>query len=201
VTVDGPDFPISNGTSTQLNVVGTNRKPRYWPHSPSKRTGKSNDLDDFVPESWLSNTTLATSRPEADEKQDDTDGLEEASYDTNTSGSLFKPIINSFISFSEGVRACPGRRFAQVQITAVITAIFQKYSVELDVSDWASDEEVARMGTAEKAVYQKAAIRAESVLRRCEQRTITLQMRPGEEVPVRFVEKGKERFAGLYELG
>ena len=200
VSVDGREFPISSGTFIQLNVVATNRNPRYWPHSPSKRTGKSNDLDDFVPERWLSNTTLSNSQPNVDEKQEDVDGLEEASYDTSTSGSLFKPVKNSFISFSEGARACPGRRFAQVEITAVLTAIFQKYSVELDVSEWASDEEVARMGTAEKrAVYQKAMIRAESVLKRCEQRTITLQMRPGDKVPVRLVVRGKERFAGLMD--
>ena len=198
--VDGRDFSISNGTSIQLNVVGTNRNLRYWPHSPLKRTSKSNDLDDFVPERWLSNTAPATSRLQIDKKREDADGLREASYETNTSGSFFKPVKNSFISFSEGARACPGRRFAQVEITAVLAAIFQKYSVELDVSEWASDEEVVRMEAAEKkAIYQKVAIRAESILRRCEQRTITLQMRPGDRVPVRFIESGKERFAGLID--
>jgi cytochrome P450 len=202
VTIDGRDFMVSSGTFVQLNVVATNRNPRYWPHSPSKRTNKANDLDDFVPERWLpSSASTAPSHPHIEDKESDlADGLEEASYDTNSSTSLFHPVKNSFISFSEGARACPGRRFAQVEITAVITAIFQKYSVELDVGEWASDEEVERMGKAErKALYQKAAIRADEVLRRCEQRTITLQMRPGDKVPVRFVERGKERFAGLMD--
>jgi cytochrome P450 len=201
VTVDGRDLVVSNGTFIQLSVVSTNRNPRYWPSSPSKRTGKSNNLDDFVPERWLpSKTDSPPSNPQTEDKAPEVaDGLEEASYDTNTSGSLFKPVKSSFISFSEGARACPGRRFAQVEITAVITAIFQKYTVELDVGKWASDEEVARMGDAEKrAVYQKAAVRAEEMLQRCEQRTITLQMISGDEVPVRFVERGKERFAGLF---
>ena len=201
VTVDGRDFVVPNGVFIQLTVVATNRNPRYWPYSPSKRANKSNDLDDFVPERWLPSKTdsLPSNTQFEDKAPEMADGLEEASYDTNTSGSLFKPVKNSFISFSEGARACPGRRFAQVEVTAVLTAIFHKYSVELDVSEWASDDEVAKMGVAEKkAIYQKAAVRAEEVLQRCEQRTITLQMLPGDEVPLRFVEKGKERFTGLF---
>jgi len=125
--------------------------------------------------------------------------LEQASFDTTTSGSLFKPVKGSFTSFSEGMRACPGRRFAQVEVTAVLTAIFQKWSVELDVSDWASDVEVERMGKEERrAVYGKAIERARAVIKNCEQVIITLQMRKGEKVPVRFVERGKERFAGIF---
>lgn len=204
VTIDGREFVVSHRTFIQLNVVATNRNPRYWPFSPSKRTGKATDLDDFVPERWLPSSTSSAPQSQNPETRTETkteaaDGLEEASYDTTSANSLFHPIKNSFISFSEGARACPGRRFAQVEITAVIAAIFKKYSVELDVGEWASDEEVARMGPAEKrAVYQKAAVRAEEVLQRCEQRTITLQMRSGDEVPVRFVERGGERFGGLF---
>jgi cytochrome P450 len=198
VTVDGREFPVADGTYVQLNVIGTHRNPRYWPHSPSKITGKSHDLDDFVPERWLTaNNSAYEEKVPTSEKQEEADGLEEASYDA-AGGSLFHPVKNSFIAFSEGLRACPGRRFAQVEITAVLTAIFQKYTVELDVSDWASDEEVARMGTAEKkALYRKAANRADTILKRCMQLTITLQMQPGDKVPIRFVERGKERFAGL----
>jgi cytochrome P450 len=198
LTVDGREFPVASGTFIQLNVIGTNRNPRYYPHSPSKITGKPHDLDDFVPERWLtSNPSAPADKAQTTEKQGEADGLEEVSYDT-ASGSLFRPVKNSFIPFSEGARACPGRRFAQVEITAVLTAIFQKYSVELDVSEWASDEQLARMGTAEKkAIYQKAATRADTILKRCEQRTITLQMRPGDHVPIRFVKRGNERFAGI----
>jgi cytochrome P450 len=198
VTVDGREIPVANGTFVQLNIVATHRNPRYWPHSPSKITGKSNDLDDFVPERWLtSNTSPQVEKAQTSGKQDDAESLGEASYDK---GSLFQPVKSSFIAFSEGARGCPGRRFAQVEITAVLTAMFQKYSVELDVSEWASDEVVARMGTAEKkALYQKAATRADTILKRSEQRTITLRMLPGDKVPVRFVERGKERFAGLMD--
>ena len=195
VTLDGREFPVANGTFVQLNIVGTHRNPRYWPHSHSKKTGKSHDLDEFVPERWLTSNPVRDENAQTSEKEDT--GLGEASYD---SGSLFHPIKNSFIAFSEGARACPGRRFAQVEITAVLTAIFQKYSVELDVSEWASDEEVSHMGLAEKkALYLKAADKADGIVRRSEQRTITLQLLPGDHVPVRFVKRGEERFLGIVD--
>ena len=187
VKMDGREFVVPKDTYVQLNIVGTNRNPRYWPYSPSKITGKDNDLHDFVPERWLPSKTSEAPTERLETKQEKdlevSDGIEETAYDRNISesGSLFKPVKSSFISFSEGARACPGKRFAQVEITAVLTAIFQKYTVELDVADWASDEEVSRMGSVErKAVYQKAMDRASKLLARSEQRTITLQMRQGD---------------------
>ena len=122
------------------------------------------------------------------------DGLENASFDT---GALLIPPKGAFMTFSDGLRSCPGRRFAQAEVTAVLTAIFQKYSVELDVTEWASDEEVEAMGWDERhMLYAKAIERARVALRRCEQ-FITLQLKSGEAIPFRFVERGRERFADL----
>jgi cytochrome P450 len=199
VTMDGREFVIRDGTSIQLNVVGTNRNPRYWPSAPSKVTPGTNDLDDFVPERWLRTQVDPRAEKATPHKETEApDGLEQTSFDTTAPGSLFKPVKGSFLTFSEGMRACPGRRFAQVEVTAVLSAIFQRYSVELDVSDWASDAELDLMeidGRGE--VYQQATERARRIIKRCEQRLITLQLKPGDHVPVRFVERGKERFAGF----
>jgi cytochrome P450 len=195
VRLDGRVFTIPDKTFIHLNVVGTNRNSRYWPKVRSKITGKDNDVEDFVPERWL-----PTNRPIESEKEPENapaDGLETASYEKPSSTSLIKPPKGAFIPFSEGVRACPGRRFAQVEITAVLSTIFQKYSVELDVSQWASDEEVAQLKVEEKRrLYQKAIDNAEKTVRRCTQR-ITIQLRPGDKVPLRFVERGSERFMGI----
>ena len=201
LTVDGKQFVIPDQTFVHINCVGTNRNPRYWATSPSKTTGNDNDIDDFVPERWLpSQTNPAGEKDSAEDKGESevADGLEQASFDTSTATSLFKPQKGSFISFSDGARACPGRRFAQVEITAVLSALFQKYSVEFDVADWASDEEVEKMGREEKrALYEKAIDRAKTVMRRSEQ-TITLQLKRGDHVPIRFLERGKERFADVF---
>ena len=199
--MDGKQFVLPDKTFMQISCMGTNRNPRYWQTSPSKITGKDTDIDDFVPERWLpsqTNTAVETKPVEGHGDSDVADGLETTSFETSTATSLFKPQKGAFISFSDGARACPGRRFAQVEITAVLTALFQRYSAELDVGDWASDQEVENMGREERrALYEKAIERARTVIGRCEQ-LITLQLKKGDHVPVRFVERGKERFAGVF---
>ncbi|RDW78470.1 hypothetical protein BP5796_06322 [Coleophoma crateriformis] len=197
VTIDKKEYTVPDATFIHLNTVATARNPRYWPYAPSWISDAPHDLEDFVPERWLAG-------------DDEDDGEEEPAEDTSTEtsekvsyesskGGLYKPPKGAFLAFSEGLRACPGKRFAQVEITAVLTAIFQRYSVEFDVSDWASDEEVEMMDDKQKKrVYDKAIKRARQVLEDLEP-VITLLMKRGDKVPVRFVEKGRERFAYLYD--
>jgi hypothetical protein len=90
-TVDGREFVIPNGTFIQLSVVGTNRNPRYWPSSPSKITPGTDDLIDFVPQRWL--PSLHDENDRTKEKGEEApDGLDQASFDTTTPGSLFKSV-------------------------------------------------------------------------------------------------------------
>lgn len=127
--VDGKQFVIPDQTFVHIDCVGTDRNPRYWATSPSKITGKDSDLDDFVPERWLpSQTNPAGGKDSAEEMGEAgaADGLEQASFNTSTSTSLFKSAKGSFISFSDGARACPERRFAQEETMAVLSAPFQK---------------------------------------------------------------------------
>lgn len=202
VTINSRQVVIPDSTFIHLNVVGTNLNPKYW----------GDDSTVFRPERWLPNkSSTSNDHPENGtiketiKEKVEADGLETTSFETSTSTSLITPVKGSYISFSEGTRACPGRRFAQVESTAVISALFQKHSVELDVSDFASEEEIERFlkeGEAGKrklrAVYDKARSRAEKVIKRSEQ-LITLQMRGGDRVPVVFRRRGEERFLGLYE--
>jgi len=54
------------------------------------------------------------------------------------------------------------------------------------------------MGIEQKrAVYQNAIARATDVIRRSEQ-AITLQMKRGDQLPVRFVARGRERFGDVF---
>jgi len=186
VTLDGKQLMIPDQTFVHLNIVGTHRNPRYWPESPDK----------FLPERWLpSQSEKTTEREQVVEKEvNGAEGMDKASFETSGAASLFKPVKGSYIPFSEGARACPGKRFAQVEGTAVLSAMFHKYSVELDVSEWASDGEVEKMGQEERRqLYLKATDRAKMLIRRSEQ-VITVQMLPGDKVPLRFVQRGKERF-------
>lgn len=144
-----------------------------------------------MPERWLQNNRRS-SPDETSEKQ--IDGMEVASFEVH--GSLFRPVKGAYMPFAEGPRACPGRRFAEVEVTAVLSLVFKQYSVELDVRTWASDEEMDKMLPQEKKeVYVKAQKRARDLIRGSVT-TFTLKME-GDPVPVRFVKRGKERFSGL----
>jgi cytochrome P450 len=195
--VDGRTITVPKNTFIDLEVVTTHRNPRNFPHRPSKVTTKPHDLDDFVPERWLLPKTTATGNAAAIGHPLEThlvDGLETNSSEARSS--LFRPAKGAFIPFSEGARACPGKRFAQVELTAMIAVIFKQHSVELDVSAWASDQQVSVMSPREKKeVYAKAQRRAKELIRRSVP-MVTLTM-VGEKVPIRLVRRGRERFAGL----
>ncbi|PQE26132.1 cytochrome p450 protein [Rutstroemia sp. NJR-2017a BBW] len=179
VTVDGREVCIPDGTYIHLNTIGTNRNPKYYPHSPSKISGKPTDLDDFVPERWILENTIET----------------EPNEHEPGARTLYKPPKGAFLSFSEGARVCPGKKFAITEITAVLAAVFKEWSVELDVSEWASDEEVEGMGREEREkLYERASGRVMEVLGRCNQAQIVLKMAKGDRVGLRFVRRGGERF-------
>jgi len=45
---------------------------------------------------------------------------------------MFKPYNGSYIPFSIGTRACIGKKFAQVEFTAIMIGLFREMSVEFD---------------------------------------------------------------------
>jgi cytochrome P450 len=193
---DGKTVMVPPRTMIHLSACSVGRNPAYWPHNPSKISSRKHDLDDFVPERWLSTTKKANgvTGPSATSKFENADEVKNASFESGDG--LFVPPKGAFVPFSEGARSCPGKRFAQVEIMAVLAVIFKTYSVELDVREWASDEEIEAMGKAERRnVYEKAMTKARKMVRESET-IIALKMYG--KVPVRFVERGKERFMSCF---
>ncbi|KAH8167926.1 hypothetical protein CIB48_g300 [Xylaria polymorpha] len=196
ITVDGVKRTLPPNTYLGLCVSACQRNPGYWPARPSKITGAPGDLDDWVPERWF--------RPSL--KQDEKQSLdlpEEEDFGgyagPDTSASMFRPARGSYIPFSEGPRSCLGRRLAIVEVLAALAVIFQKYSIENAVDDWASNEEVARMSQDEKAtLYKKAVARSREILTSCETR-VTLKLHNGHHVPLRLVKRGEERFVNWFD--
>ena len=178
LTVNGKDVTVPPNTMVRLCVASVHRNPRFWPSGPPKDPEKpyfpidnlNNDLEEFKPERWVK-----TRNTSAD--------------------SLYTPVKGSYIPFSEGPRACLGRRFAQVEIMAALAAILIQHSVELAVDEWATDEEVERMGKEEKReIWTKAAEKAHWTWQNKMGSVVTLQLRGGAHIPMRFVRKGEERF-------
>jgi cytochrome P450 len=180
-----------------LCVTASQCNPRCWPGRPSKiNPSAADDLGDWVPERWFRPSLVGNSEkdiPEAD--KEDFGGY----AGPDTSSSMFRPVRGSFIPFSDGARSCLGRRIAIVEVIAALAVIFQKYSIENAVDDWASDDEVARMDSAQReGLYKTAVQRSRDVLASCESR-ITLKLYNGKSVPLRLVKRGEERFVSWYE--
>ena len=202
IILDGKKIVLSKGSFVNLNAVGVHRNPRYWPsRGPSKVSGKSTDLDDFIPERWLVKTKKDTGSGFATPEQSDSGDEDYGGFTgRDTAPQLFHPVRGSFIPFSDGARSCLGRRLAQVEFVAVFSVIFQNYSVELAVDEWANDEEVAKMGKQEKVeLYKKAQVKARETLRGASTRiTLKLHDSPG-YIPVRLMRKGEERFVNIMQ--
>ena len=172
-----------------LNTAALHRNPKYWPHTSEE------DLDEFRPERWLLDPTKTSTNTDenayAEEEGLDFDGPDKR---PDTAASLYRPPKGAYIPFSDGYRSCLGRRFAQVEILAVLAVIFKTWSVELDVSAFMTDEELnAASETQKREAWNKADSRARDLLKDGMWTIITIQMRK-DKVPLRFVKRGSERF-------
>lgn len=205
LALEGTRHVLPRGMTIMLNTIGAHRNPRYWPNSGSviSRQGKDGigqggDLDEFLPARWF--------RPSLSSKKASTDAQEEAEEEDfggfqgpDTSAQLYRPVRGSFIPFSDGARSCLGRRIAQVEMVAALAVLFQKYSVELAVDEWASDEAVESMDTEEKSkLYEQARQKSRETIRMASS-LLTLKLHGQLKVPVRLVTRGEERFVKSFE--
>ena len=209
VLFEGETRVLPRGTRIMINNIGTGRSERYFPSmGRSKITNKNHDIDDFVPERWLKGGAASK---KAEGKTHGETAEEKSALDrefggftgTDTSDKLFKPIPGSYTPFSAGQRSCLGRRLAQVEMVTVLSIIFQKYSIELAVDRWTSDEEVEKMSEYEKRdVYTKAMNRAMETIKTATA-VLTLKLhgaRGGDKfIPVRIIKRGEERFIHLFQ--
>ncbi|SLM41142.1 cytochrome p450 [Lasallia pustulata] len=211
IILDGKKCVVPGGVMVNLISAVVHRNPRYWPTGPPTdpahpihpTSNTDNDLEEFRPERWLTesppdhakaaNIVNGHAVDAQAAKPSDTDDLG-VNAAPDTASTLYRPPKGAYIPFSEGYRACLGRRFAQVEVLAVLAVIFAHYSVELAVDEFAHDEEVEGMTAEERrAVWDKAERKSKVLLRDHMRSIITLQLR-GCSVPLRFVKRGKERF-------
>jgi cytochrome P450 len=208
--VNGKKCTLPTNSFINLCAASVHANPNCWPHGPPRDPNKpahpfsnlDNDLEEFKPERWLLDSKQPSNPQTNDSFTDNKEGKltsadpsEDLGINTapDTSNSLYRPPRGAFIPFSEGFRACLGRRFAQVEVLAALAAIFSQYSVELAVDRYATDAEVDKMDQKERRqVWEKAAQEATRLIRGSTS-MITLQMRDG-HVPVRLVRRGEERF-------
>lgn len=197
IALGGERILLPRKTSIVLNTVGVHRNPGCW---PAKAEGQDHDLDEFLPERWFRPSLSSKAQGEG-QQQDKEDGEEAEDLGgfsgRDTSEQMYRPVRGSYIPFSDGARSCIGRRIAHVEMLAALAVLFQRYSVELAVDEWASDEEVAGMGIQERMeVYEKARAKCRDTLRQARS-LITLKLHGKQMVPVRLVRRGEERFVNV----
>lgn len=177
-TFDGVPTPIPSGTFVSLSQLDAHRNPKYWPHKPSANSqGQENDLEEFRPERWFVSS------------------IDEKPQMPNKKRSSFRPQRGVYFPFSEGTRACVGRRFAQIEYTTALAVIFHSYSIELDVREWVSDADLDRMAPAERdAVWQRAAKRTRDTIRNDMNLIMTMHLKQQTSFPIRLVERDHEHF-------
>lgn len=203
--VHGKEVVVPADTYIALNAGAVHRNPAFWPIGPPRSDDEGgrihplsnvdNDLEEFKPERWFLDSDAQNTGPHSAEEAKSKEELEfGVNAASDTASTMFRPKRGAYIPFSDGFRACLGRRFAQVEILAMLTVIFGTHSVELDTSEYASYDEVMGMGESERrGIWRKAKMEAERKMREDMGTIITLQFR-STGVKVRVCERGSELF-------
>ncbi|KAI9766222.1 MAG: hypothetical protein M1839_004998 [Geoglossum umbratile] len=180
LTVDGTRMTVPDGCQVTIVLPALHRNPNCWP----TEEGVEDDLDRFRPERWFA-----------------TKGGAASENGNTTNPGLYRPPRGAFTPFTDGPRSCVGRRFAQIEMVAILAAIFLTHSVELSVSDFATDAGVEQMpsgGAERKEVWGKAAARARQRMPMgIEESGLGLISRDNRrKIGFRVVKRGEERFFG-----
>ncbi|KAI9820423.1 MAG: hypothetical protein M1832_003756 [Thelocarpon impressellum] len=184
LTLDGRSVVVPSRTVITLDTVAAHRNPKYWPRGSPTSTPQSDaeEILAFRPERWL--VEASEDLPKGGNKRGD------------AKDALFHPPRGAFIAFSEGHRACIGRRFAQVEVVTALATLFSGHSIELSVNEFASDEAVRKMpagGPERKEAWSKAKAKADWMMTEGMGSQLTLRMIQG-DVPIKIVKRGDELF-------
>lgn len=161
VTYQGRQILIPSPNYMELSAASVHRHPKYW-----REQGRpAYDVHVFRPERWFAKPEYASiSREEAARL-----GPER----------IMKPHKGSFFPFREGARGCLGRKFATVEVMAVMMRLLREYSFELAVD------------TTKGETWEEKAEEAREVMARC---LIGVSLRTLKDVPIAFVRRGEERW-------
>ncbi|KAM0794509.1 cytochrome P450 [Usnea florida] len=105
---------------------------------------------------------------------------------------LRRPQEGSYVPFSDGHRGCLGKKFALVELYGVVARIFSEYTVELALDGILEQQ---NDDSQEANRWKEARKRAEHQLSAGIE--FKMSLRPVGIVPLNFVKRGNESFAGL----
>ena len=174
ISIGGRNHMIPANTLILINTSATHRHPKFWsqPSHSLPSSSITNPVASFNPQQWLSSRD-----PKSEE--------------SNQSNSFLHPHPGTFVPFSDGTRGCLGRKFALIELYALIARIFSEYSVELVVEGLVPGANKVT----KKKEWEK--VRANAEYQLSDGVKFEMSLRLTGQVPVTFVKRGKERFADL----
>lgn len=147
---------IPKDTTCVLDFAAMFRSPKHWSTHGSQGKDKESPALQFEPSRWL-----------------------------NTSAQQSQSLPSAYIPFSTGQRACPGKRFAEAQIHALVACIISEYSVELVMGE--DDRREAELHGDAASPLEKLRERAARSL--YEDTGFNNGIYPSSHFPIRFVKR------------
>ncbi|PLB52213.1 putative cytochrome P450 monooxygenase [Aspergillus steynii IBT 23096] len=124
ITHQQQTYTLPPNVNINLNANALHYSPEYW----------GPDAASFSPRRWDKSNADSFLAP-----NDGKTGLAGPGLEFDT---IHRPVRGAFIPFSDGFRACVGKRFAQVEFVAVLAILFSRYRVSLGKMDARESEEV-----------------------------------------------------------
>ena len=170
---DGESHVVPEKTLCCLDYTAAFRNPKTWPgrNMSSERRARLHNSPalDFDPSRWLKTGHDDDETTSAAEEYSDEDGS--------------SPTAPLLFPFGQGPRTCPGRMFAQVEMTAALATILKDYTLQLVV-----DQRVRqRCGNDEKAAWEETRDEALKTLFDKIQTNITIELEA--ELPIQLVRR------------
>lgn len=168
VDSDGISHHIPAGTLAFPNTSAAYKNPKFWRHaevSEDRKTALSNSPAlYFNPDRWLDEKGLVkeTTIPVTPTRE-----------------------VPDWWGFGQGARACPGKAFAQIEMTSAMATLFKDYSLELVVSD----ETLAECSGDNKLAWEKTRDNGLKMLYDDIEANITISLPT--ELPIKVVHRVK----------
>jgi cytochrome P450 len=129
--IGNEEYTIPANTLLLINTSAVHRNPKHWPViEPKAEEEPPYPVSSWNPWRWLSDESDTTIASGEDAQLGCANTKREG---PKRDRGLFRPSPGTYITFSEGARQCIGKRFAQVELCAVLARVLKEGSVELVV--------------------------------------------------------------------
>ncbi|KAF7913132.1 uncharacterized protein EAE98_011682 [Botrytis deweyae] len=119
--VNGQTYVLPPHTTVHCSIPALHAHPKYWGSDPL---------------SWNPSRFISMSSTSTSTEKYSTQDFDKEKVEGDTS--------NHFMPFAWGQRVCPGKKFAQVELVAVLAALFKDWRVEVVPKDGETDEQARK---------------------------------------------------------